>query len=90
MTIEGWYTVVAGGISRFGQSRRESRTKNVAVVAAKERVGGRVRTESVRGHPFDHGAQWLHGRQRNRLYELAQRRDLLAHGQVGTRPAINP
>ena len=45
---------------------------------AQERIGGRVKSQSLRNLVFDHGAQWIHGQEGNSLYEFALQRGLLS------------
>ena len=69
---------------------------SVAVIEARNRIGGRAWTESATyGVPFDHGCSWLHTADRNPWTSLARARGytLLAHDDppervfVGNRPA---
>ncbi|MBV9075994.1 MAG: FAD-dependent oxidoreductase [Methylobacteriaceae bacterium] len=46
----------------------------VAVLEARDRVGGRVVTASFGGHPVDLGAHWLHAGALNPLVQLARAR----------------
>lgn len=47
---------------------------SVAVLEARDRVGGRAVTASFGGHPIDLGAHWLHAGDLNPLVRLAKRR----------------
>lgn len=47
---------------------------SVAVLEARDRVGGRAVTALVKGHPVDLGAHWLHCGPANPLVKLAGRR----------------
>ncbi len=46
----------------------------VAVLEARSRVGGRVATTTLRGHPIDLGAHWLHAGPINPLVRLGEAR----------------
>jgi len=49
-------------------------------VEAQHQIGGRVRTESIGdGFVFDYGAQWIHGKEGNSIYEFARERGLLSN-----------
>jgi monoamine oxidase len=43
----------------------------VIILEAQEKVGGRVRTDRSLGLPFDEGASWIHGPNRNPITNLA-------------------
>lgn len=45
----------------------------VRIVEARDRVGGRIRTDRDWGAPLEMGASWIHGTADNPLMELAQR-----------------
>ncbi|WP_342165732.1 NAD(P)/FAD-dependent oxidoreductase [Methylobacterium sp. SD21] len=48
--------------------------RSVAVLEARDRVGGRAVTVSLRGHPVDLGAHWLHAGPINPLVALGRER----------------
>ncbi len=67
---------------------------SIAVLEARDRVGGRAVTVSLRGHPVDLGAHWLHAGPINPLVALGhQRGERLRrapqemHGWISGRPA---
>ncbi|MCJ2015510.1 flavin monoamine oxidase family protein [Methylobacterium sp. J-076] len=67
---------------------------SVAVLEARDRVGGRAWTVSLRGHPVDLGAHWLHAGPINPLVALGRARGerlrrapLDSHTWVSGRPA---
>jgi len=45
---------------------------DVTVLEARDRLGGRIRTEWVDGAPVEMGASWIHGVTGNRLAEMAR------------------
>ncbi len=51
----------------------------VALLEAAPHTGGRARTTTIAGHPFDHGAHWLHAAHRNKLIALARQAGLQTH-----------
>jgi monoamine oxidase len=46
--------------------------KRVVVLEARDRIGGRTRTEAFAGAPLDHGAQWFHHGDHNLLRKAAE------------------
>jgi len=53
---------------------------NILILEAQHQIGGRVRTESIGdGFVFDYGAQWIHGKEGNSIYEFARERGLLSN-----------
>lgn len=68
---------------------------SVAVVEARDRIGGRALTVSLRGHPVDLGAHWLHAGPINPLVALGRTRGerlrrapQQSHSWVSGRPAL--
>lgn len=47
--------------------------KRVIVLEARDRIGGRIRTETIAGQTIDLGASWIHGVKGNPLTALAAR-----------------
>jgi polyamine oxidase len=64
--------VVGAGMAGLAAARRD-----VTVLEARDRIGGRTWTDSSLGVPIDLGAAWIHGTEGNPLTELAE--------QVGAR-----
>jgi monoamine oxidase len=46
--------------------------KDVIVLEASNRIGGRIKTESVNSNTYDLGASWIHGIQQNPIWDIAQ------------------
>lgn len=46
--------------------------RDVTVIEARNRIGGRVWTDRTLGAPLDLGASWIHGRRRNPITRLAR------------------
>lgn len=68
---------------------------SVAVLEARDRVGGRAWTVSLRGHPIDLGAHWLHAGPINPLVALGRERGERlfrapqdSHTWISQRPAL--
>ena len=52
----------------------EHGVKDIVVLEARERVGGRIHTIMHNGHPLELGAQWIHGGcPSNSVFNLANR-----------------
>ncbi|MEH3117391.1 MAG: NAD(P)/FAD-dependent oxidoreductase [Methylorubrum populi] len=67
--------VIGAGAAGIAAARRLIECGlSVAVVEARERVGGRAVTTSLRGHAIDLGAHWLHAGPINPLVALGQTR----------------
>jgi monoamine oxidase len=64
--------IIGAGAAGIGAARALlARGLSVAVLEARDRVGGRAVTVSLRGHPVDLGAHWLHAGPINPLVALA-------------------
>ncbi|GJD50128.1 Pseudooxynicotine oxidase [Methylobacterium crusticola] len=75
--------VVGAGSAGIAAARRLlARGLRVAVLEARDRVGGRTLTTALRGHPVDLGAHWLHAGPINPLVQLG-----LARGEPLRRAA---
>lgn len=65
--------VVGAGAAGLAAAHALTRAgKNVRVIEARDRIGGRAFTQEVAGYPLDLGCGWLHSADRNILAELAQ------------------
>ena len=64
--------VVGGGLSGLAAARRlNARGRSVIVLEARDRVGGKMRTDHVAGHHADLGAHWI-GPTQDRIAALAR------------------
>ncbi len=67
--------VIGAGAAGIGAARAlVARGLSVAVLEARDRVGGRASTVMLRGHPVDMGAHWLHAGPINPLVTLGHAR----------------
>ncbi|WP_342153343.1 NAD(P)/FAD-dependent oxidoreductase [Methylorubrum sp. SB2] len=67
--------VIGAGAAGIAAARRlTERGLSVAVLEARDRVGGRAFTAAMRGHPIDLGAHWLHAGPVNPLVALGHAR----------------
>ncbi|HEY8383850.1 MAG TPA: NAD(P)/FAD-dependent oxidoreductase [Microvirga sp.] len=67
--------VIGAGAAGIGAARRLLEAGlTVAVLEARDRIGGRAVTVPLRGHPVDLGAHWLHAGPINPLVALGRRR----------------
>src|SRR4051794_41418143 len=65
--------IVGAGTAGIAAARRcLAAGLSVAVVEARQRVGGRAVTVTMRGHGIDLGAHWLHSGRANPLVRLAE------------------
>ncbi|MDR7038663.1 monoamine oxidase [Methylobacterium sp. BE186] len=86
--------VIGSGAAGIAAARRLSeRSLSVAVLEARDRVGGRAITTMLRGHAIDLGAHWLHAGPINPLVRLGhargeplRRAPQESHLWVGRRP----
>lgn len=86
--------VIGAGAAGIGAARTlAARGIPVAVLEARDRIGGRAHTISLRGHPLDLGAHWLHAGPINPLVALGRARGERlrrapqdSHVWVGRRP----
>lgn len=71
---DGEHIVVIGaGFSGLGAARRLTDAGlRVTVLEARDRIGGRTRTDTSLGVPIDLGASWIHGTEHNPLLGLAE------------------
>lgn len=66
--------IIGAGLAGLGAARALSDAGvDVAVVEARDRIGGRVCTDRTLGAPVDLGASWIHGVGGNPIAELAAR-----------------
>lgn len=67
--------VIGAGAAGIGAARRlVERGVSVAVLEARDRVGGRLVTTTMRGHAVDLGGHWLHAGPINPLVRLGEAR----------------
>ncbi|MCJ2069073.1 FAD-dependent oxidoreductase [Methylobacterium sp. J-030] len=86
--------IIGAGAAGIGAARTlMARAVSVAVLEARDRVGGRALTVSLRGHALDLGAHWLHAGPINPLVALGRARGERlrrapqdSHVWVGRRP----
>jgi len=65
--------VIGAGAAGIGAARELARLgRSFVVLEARDRVGGRVHTDTSLGEPFDAGAEWLHFFERNPWTDLAR------------------
>ena len=64
----------AAGIAAAHHLLQHDRNLRIVLLEARDRIGGRIHTVQIGGHPVDAGATWLHHFQRNHLSDLAKQR----------------
>ncbi len=71
--IEGLVVIVGAGLAGLGAARTLVDTgADVVVIEARDRLGGRVHTDTSLGVPVDLGASWIHGVDDNPVADLAR------------------
>lgn len=66
--------IIGAGMSGLSAAHRlAAGGKSVTVFEARDRVGGRVWTDTTLGTPLDLGASWIHGTRGNPISKLADR-----------------
>ena len=51
-------------------------TKDIVVLEAENRIGGRVHTIPFNGHWIELGAAWIHGREENLLWKFVEEKQV--------------
>src|SRR5689334_20173394 len=65
--------IIGAGFSGLAAARKLADDGlRVTVLEARDRIGGRTRTDTSLGVPIDIGASWIHGTEDNPLTKLAQ------------------
>lgn len=68
--------IVGAGAAGLAAARAlRDRGREVVVLEARDRIGGRAWTETIDTVPVDRGAQWIHGAHANPLTDLARTGD---------------
>lgn len=63
--------VIGAGISGLSAAKNlQDRGFDVAVLEAKDYVGGRIKTETIGGEKFELGASWIHGDKNNPVADI--------------------
>lgn len=77
--------IVGAGMSGLAASDALVRQGyDVTVWEARDRIGGRIWTDSTLGIPLDLGASWIHGTDGNPLAELAQEQGVTTQATTGS------
>lgn len=67
--------IIGAGLSGFSAAAKllENGFKDVVILEAENRTGGRVHSIPFMNGSIDLGAQWVHGQNKNVIFELAQK-----------------
>jgi spermine oxidase len=55
----------------------EAGVKNVVVLEANDRIGGRINSIPINDNWIEFGAQWIHGQGENPLWKFAVEKEVL-------------
>ncbi len=65
--------IIGAGAAGLGAAQKlQDAHKDILVIEARDRIGGRVQTVNNWGSPIDLGASWIHGIENNPLTEIAK------------------
>ena len=92
--------IIGAGFAGLGAAHALSKDVEVTIFEARDRIGGRVWTNTDLGVPLDLGASWIHGPDDNPLSDLAKKTGTktlftdmdggIWRGPNGTEPAAAP
>lgn len=69
--------VIGAGISGLSCAKKlQEAGKNVIVLEAKDRIGGRLHSMKNKDDVFDLGASWIHGIENNPIWDIAQKNNI--------------
>ncbi len=69
--------IVGAGVAGLAAAQRlTARGARVLILEARNRIGGRVWTDSRLGFPLEMGAQWIHGTKNNPIATMAKQNNL--------------
>ncbi|KAL7017829.1 hypothetical protein ACKWTF_010546 [Chironomus riparius] len=66
--------IIGSGLSGFAAARRlmDNDFKNIVILEAENRIGGRINSVPFSDGIIDLGAQWVHGQKNNLIYEMTR------------------
>ncbi|OTG83702.1 flavin monoamine oxidase family protein [Acinetobacter sp. ANC 4648] len=69
--------IIGAGIAGLACAKElQAAGKNVIILEAKERIGGRIHSIKKDSHTFDLGASWIHGIENNPIWEITQNNNI--------------
>ncbi|CAD7088581.1 unnamed protein product [Hermetia illucens] len=76
--------IIGAGVAGIAAARKllERGFRNILVLEAENRIGGRIQTIPFGANVVDLGAQWCHGEGTNAVYQLARQYNLLQVAKV--------
>ena len=74
--------IIGAGMSGVSAGKKlfDSGYRNVQILEASNRIGGRVLEEDIQGHQVELGALWIYGRGSNPIYNLAMKYNMSFNG----------
>lgn len=78
MPLKSSIAIIGGGASGIAALSKllENGYKNVSLLEASDRIGGRINTVPFASNVIDLGAQWIHGRKKNVVFQLVKNHGL--------------
>ncbi|XP_053674422.1 spermine oxidase-like [Anopheles nili] len=79
MNIEPSVLIIGAGAAGIAAATRllEQGFRNITILEAENRIGGRIHSVRRNANVLDYGAQWVHGKENNFIYDMAAEYDLL-------------
>lgn len=76
--------IIGGGAAGIAALSKllETGFKNVVLLEAEDRIGGRIHTVPFASNVVDLGAQWCHGEKGNIVYEMVRKHNVLDKGPL--------
>lgn len=71
--------IIGAGIAGIAAATRlyENGIKDIVILEAEDRIGGRIHSVEYDQHIIEFGAQWCHGESENVVYDLVKNFDIL-------------
>ncbi|CAG0878495.1 unnamed protein product [Darwinula stevensoni] len=74
--LASWERYLASDTGHVEDVKCNTKGNRFQLQEPQDHIGGRIRTIWHNGHPLELGAQWIHGEEKNLVYDFAKRHDL--------------